>query len=204
MKLEGERTLPGQPEQVWEMLLDPDVLVTAIPGCKKLEKVEEDHYKGGIAAKVGSIQSEYQTTFKITDKHPPERYTIKVEGQGQAGFVNGEARMAMQAEGDEKTRLRYDIDAQVGGRIAQVGQRMIRATATALIDNGFNELRDTMETRLAPGGSRDGAANAQRQAAPGGRQRSELEELWRRIRNFVSAAVAFARALLASEPDSRR
>lgn len=193
--------MPGQPEQVWEMLLDPDVLVTAIPGCQKLEKVEEDHYRGRIAAKVGAIESTYQTTFKITDKAPPERYTIHVEGQGQAGFVNGKAQMAMRPDGDEKTRLRYDIDAQVGGRIAQVGQRMVRATATALIDNGFNELRDAIQTRLAPAPAAGTAGPHRRPAAA---QRPEWQELWRRIRNLVSAAIAFARALLASESDGRR
>ena len=131
MKLNGERTLPGPPDQIWKMLLDPDVLVSAIPGCEKLEKVGEDHYEGVIMAKVGSVQSQYKTTFKIADKNPPHSYRLNVKGQGSAGFVQADVKMEL-APAEGGTRMHYSGDANVGGRIAQVGQRMVNATAETM------------------------------------------------------------------------
>lgn len=174
------------------MLLDPGVLVAAIPGCEKLEQVGQDHYKGLISAKIGSIQSEYQTTFKITDKDPPNRYTLNVEGQGQAGFVNATVEIALQpAEGGEATQMRYDADANVGGRIAQVGQRMVRATATAMIDRGFDDLRVKMEQEQA---SEAGAS----EAAIARAERSQ--SAWTKLRRLLRTAFTFLRALLSPAP----
>jgi carbon monoxide dehydrogenase subunit G len=148
MKLEGERKLPGRPQQIWEMLLDPDVLVSAMPGCENLDRVSEDHYEGRINAKVGSIQSTYNATFKITDKNPPESYVLNVKGRGSAGFVQGDVHMQMDPDGSDHTMLSFSGDVNVGGRIAQVGQRMIRATATAMIDQGFEDLRDRVQQEI--------------------------------------------------------
>lgn len=222
MKLEGERTLPGTPEQLWNLLLDPDVLVAAIPGCKKLEKVEEDHYKGVIAAKIGSIQGQYNTTFQIADKNPPENYTIHVQGQGPSGFVKGEVLMEMEPAGANETTMRYSGEANVGGRIAQVGQRMVGAAAAGLIDKGFSELRLKIEQELATQatppppestGQDDADTNASETAAPApGSQttapppapRAHMASdrpgggLAHKIRSFFSAVGAFLRALLKS------
>jgi carbon monoxide dehydrogenase subunit G len=148
MNLNGERTLPGKPDQIWRMLLDPDVLVSAIPGCEELEKVEEDHYTGVISAKVGSIQSTYNATFKISEKDPPNSYVLNVQGQGSAGFVKGDVKMEMAPEGSAETTLTYSGTANVGGRIAQVGQRMVKATADAMIDQGFEDLRDRIQREV--------------------------------------------------------
>lgn len=170
MKLEGERKLPGRPQQIWEMLLDPDVLVSAMPGCETLDRVSEDHYEGRINAKVGSIQSAYNATFKITDKNPPDSYVLNVKGQGSAGFVQGDVQMQMDAEGSDHTMLRFSGTVNVGGRIAQVGQRMIHATATAMIDQGFEDLRDRVQQELngqAPTGSDAAGAHAEARAADG-------------------------------------
>lgn len=185
MKLEGERTLPGTPEAVWTLLLDPDVLVSAIPGCEKLNRVEEDRYEGVINAKVGSIQSPYKTTFKIFDKHPPERYRLDVQGQGRGGFVKAEIQIQLTPTGD-RTQMRYEGTANVGGRVAQVGQRMIHATATTMTEQGFDNLHDRIE--------REVAASSGAEAAPAPSQNG----LWKRIRSVFKSLRTFLRALFRS------
>lgn len=189
MKLEGERTLPGTPEQVWKLLLDPDILVTAIPGCEKLDRVDEDRYEGVINAKVGSIQSPYKTTFEIADKHPPERYRLDVQGQGRGGFVKAEVQIHL-TSADGRTRMRYEGTASVGGRIAQVGQRMIHATATTMTEQGFDNLHDRIAQEVAtPAGDSAAGTAEEAPAAP------SQPGLWKRIQRVFKALFTFLRAL---------
>lgn len=180
MKLEGERTLPGRPAQLWKLLLDPDVLVAAIPGCERLDTVGDDQYRGVIAAKVGSVQSQYKTTFKITDKDPPHSYRLHVQGQGSAGFVNGQFTMRLEAA-EGNTRMHYSGDANVGGRLAQVGQRMVRATAETMTEKGFSNLRDRIEEEVAP---EQAAAREERERG-----------LWNSVRRVFRTLGTFLRAL---------
>ena len=183
MKLDGERTLPGTPEQLWTMLLDPDVLVAAIPGCEKLDKVGEDHYEGVIMAKVGSIQSQYKTTFKIADKNPPHSYRLNVQGQGSAGFVKADVLMELSPDAGG-TRMHYSGDANVGGRIAQVGQRMINATAETMTEKGFDNLHERVQREV------DGVATGTAGSA------SSSDGLWKRIQDVFKSIRTFIRAFL--------
>lgn len=180
MKLEGERKLPGKPERVWELLQDPDVLVSAIPGCERLEKKSEDHYTGVIEAKVGSIESKYNASFKLHDKNPPQSYRLKVQGQGSAGFVNGDVLMEL-SEADGGTRIRWDGDAQVGGRIAQIGQRMVQATATTMTDKGFNNLRERIQQEV----SQDEGSTVEAPKEKGALDR--IREFFRSVGTFLKA-----------------
>lgn len=183
MKLEGERTLPGTPEQLWTMLLDPDVLVSAIPGCEKLNKVDEDHYEGVITAKVGSIQSQYNTTFKIADKNPPTSYRLNVQGQGSAGFVKANVTMELSPT-ENGTQMRYHGDANVGGRIAQVGQRMINATAETMTEKGFDNLHERVKQEV------DGAAEGASEST------ASSDGFWKRFQSFFKSLRTFLRALI--------
>ena len=128
MKLEGTYTFEASRDTVWDALLDPDVLVKALPGTEKLEKVGENDYKGTIKIKVGPVQGQFQGTVTLTDLKPPETYTMNVNGRGPAGFMKGEGNVRLEAQGDT-TVLHYTGDAQVGGRIASVGQRLIDSTS---------------------------------------------------------------------------
>lgn len=175
--------MPGRPEQVWTLLLDPDVLVSAIPGCEKLDRVGEDEYRGLISAKIGSVQSQYQTKFQITDKDPPTSYKLNVKGQGSAGFVNGTFLMELEAvsDGPSGTRMRYSGEANVGGKIAQIGQRMVRATAETMTDKGFSNLRARIEQEV--GVTAEGTA-------------PQEKGLWDRIQDVFGSVGTFIRALL--------
>lgn len=183
MKLEGERHLPGSPEQLWTLLLDPDVLVSAIPGCETLDRIAEDQYEGLITAKVGSIQSQYKTTFKIEDKNPPRSYRLDVQGQGSAGFVKADVQMEL-TPAEDGTRMRYSGDANVGGRIAQVGQRMINATAETMTEKGFDNLHERVKQEV------DGTPAGEGGAA------SSSGGLWKRFQSLFKSLRTFLRAFI--------
>jgi carbon monoxide dehydrogenase subunit G len=192
MNIDGERTLPGRPEQIWSMLLDPDVLVAAMPGCEALDRVEEDHYTGRISAKVGSIESTYDATFKVTDKDPPDSYKLSVQGKGSAGFVKGDMHMEMEPAGDHETTLHYSGTANVGGRIAQVGQRMVHATATAMIDQGFEDLRARIQQEIdvqkaEAAGDDEAAAQAKEAASEPTGFGAKLKRAFRFLKTFLRA-----------------
>ena len=149
MNIEGESTLPGTPEQLWDLLMDPDILVSAIPGCKKLERTSEDHFQGVIGAKVGPIQSHYTTEFELTDKHYPSDYRILVNGQGPGGYVKGDVLIELIPAGANETKMRHTAEAQVGGKIARIGQRMIQTAANFMIGKSLDALQDRLEQELA-------------------------------------------------------
>ena len=147
MDLKGEQQLIGTPQQIWELLLDPEVLAAIMPGCESLELIEEDHYKGAIKAKIGPVSSQYNSTFKISDKNPPESYNLHIEGQGPGGFVNGDVQISLAAN-DEGTMMAYEGTATVGGKIASIGQRLVETGAKIIIKQGFKALRNEVESRV--------------------------------------------------------
>lgn len=150
MTISGERPLPGAPDALWDLLHDPDILVSAIPGCKKLELVGEDTYRGVIGAKVGPVQSQYTTTFEVQDKDRPNSYRLSIKGQGPGGFVQGNVRIELVPNGDDTTMMRHEGQAQVGGKIARVGQRMVQATANMMVEKSMDALSERVERELTP------------------------------------------------------
>ncbi|ARA93171.1 MAG: hypothetical protein D6685_18720 [Bacteroidetes bacterium] len=141
MKLEGEYTLPGRPEELFDRLQDPDVLVAAIPGCERFERLGDDTYRGVVQARLGPVQSVYTTTFRVHDMNPPHSYRLRMEGQGPGGFVQADVLMELIPQDGDHTTLRYSGEAQVGGKIARLGQRLVQAGAGVIINKGFNDLR---------------------------------------------------------------
>ena len=147
MDLKGEQQLAGTPAQVFELLQDPEILAAIMPGCDELVLVAEDEYEGTIKAKLGPISSTYKTRFKITDKDAPKSYTLHISGQGPGGFVKGETRIDLLQDG-EGTLLRYAGTANVGGRIASIGQRLVESGAKIIIKQGFKSLKKEVEAKV--------------------------------------------------------
>jgi hypothetical protein len=146
MELKGERRLPVPREEAWRALNDPERLRAAIPGCETIERTGEDAYRVVIVAALGPVRAKFNGTLKLEDVMPPERYTLRFEGQGgAAGFAKGSAQVALGDEG-AATLLSYAVNAQVGGRIAQVGQRLVDSAALKLADDFFA----AFERGLAP------------------------------------------------------
>jgi hypothetical protein len=138
MDMTGERRIAAPREQVWAALNDTEVLKSAIPGCDSLIREGETVLKATASLKIGPISAKFGGKVNLLDLDPPNGYRIEGEGQGGvAGFAKGGATVTLEADGDA-TVLRYTVKAQVGGKIAQLGARLIDATAKQMADAFFD------------------------------------------------------------------
>ncbi len=157
MELKGEYRIPAPRETVWKALNDPDVLRQCIPGCQELEQTADDEFAAKVRAKVGPVNATFSGSVKLSDLDPPKGYTISGEGKGgAAGFAKGSAKVALDEQGDE-TVLSYTADAQVGGKMAQLGSRLIQGTAQKMADEFFSNFVE----QVAPGAEAAPAAEAE-------------------------------------------
>jgi carbon monoxide dehydrogenase subunit G len=137
MELKGERLIPATVEATWAALNDPEVLKSCIAGCESMERTGDDAYQAVVAVKVGPVSARFKGNLKMTNVHPPSGYTINFDGQGGvAGFGKGSADVALSPEG-AGTKLSYSAQAQVGGKMAQIGSRLIDAAAAKITDDFF-------------------------------------------------------------------
>lgn len=148
MEMKGEQRIAAPRTKVWEALNDPDILRQCIPGCQSLEK-EGDRMKAAVEIKIGPIGARFNGAVTISDAKPPESYTISGEGQGgTVGNAKGGARVRL-AEVDGGTLLSYEVEAQVGGRLAQLGGPIIDATAKQLAGKFFTKFGEVVEGPVA-------------------------------------------------------
>lgn len=137
MDMTGERLIAAPREAVWVALNDPGILRACIPGCESIEKLSDTEMKAVVNAKIGPISSRFNGRVTLADLDPPNSYTISGEGQGGvAGFAKGGAQVAL-AEEQGATRLRYQVNAQVGGKMAQLGARLIDSVAKSYAETFF-------------------------------------------------------------------
>ena len=145
MKVAGDYNFEAPVGDVWKALLDPVVLAAVMPGCEKLDLVD-DAYVGELNIKVGPVQGKFQGKVILSDVEDERGYTMTVDGRGAPGFVKAKAAVKLTPEG-EQTKMEYDGDAQVGGRIASVGQRLIDASAKAIIKESLEGLNANVKAR---------------------------------------------------------
>src|SRR5262245_33077042 len=139
MEIKGEYKIPASREKVFAALNDPGVLQTCIPGCESLEKVSDTEMKAKVRMRIGPVSASFSGKVMLSDIDPPNGYKISGEGQGgAAGFAKGGAVVALREDAGD-TLLNYNVDAQVGGKIAQVGARLIDGTARKLADEFFGK-----------------------------------------------------------------
>ena len=136
MKLTGTAILPAAPIEVWALLTDPTRLARLLPGCKRLEPSGPHRYKAAVKFGLAAITGDYAGSLEFTDAQPPHSLTLKLEGKGLPGFVKGEGRLELLPKGTQ-TEVRYAGEAQVGGLIASVGQRMIEGAARKIVQQFF-------------------------------------------------------------------
>jgi len=152
MELQGERVIPAPLEATWAALNDPETLKACIAGCESLERSGDDAYVAVVAMKVGPVSARFKGNLKMSNIDPPHGYTIAFDGQGGvAGFGKGSADVKLSAEGAAATRLAYSARATVGGKIAQIGSRLIDATAAKITDDFFKAFAANLEARGVPG-----------------------------------------------------
>jgi carbon monoxide dehydrogenase subunit G len=139
VKVSGTQIIPAAPEQAYAMLQDPAILAKAIPGCGGLEKTGEGDYKLKLKVVLASLGGDFEGRVRLTDPVPPTSFRMIVEGTGKMGFLKGEGVLKL-GPIPEGTEVTYDGDAQIGGKMAAVGNRLIDATAKLLIKRFFQKI----------------------------------------------------------------
>lgn len=158
MDLTQSRVIAAPPEKVWAALVDPEVLKSCIPGCDTMERTGENEYRATVAAKVGPVSARFTGRMQMVDVTPPTGYTLKFDGQGgAAGVASDSAQVTLAPVEGGQTTLSYAVKAQVGGKLAQIGNRLVDGAAMKLADDFFARFSE----RVAP-------ASAEAGAAPGG------------------------------------
>lgn len=148
MKIEGQHLLPAPREQVWAALNDPEVLTKTTPGLKSLTPTGEDTYDASIELAVGPVRGAYLGTVRITDKTPPEKMTIVVEGGGRPGTIRATGAMTLEAQ-DASTLVRYVGDVQITGVLMSVGHRLFGGVAKQMAGEFFKALEREVTRRKA-------------------------------------------------------
>jgi carbon monoxide dehydrogenase subunit G len=145
MTMAGEQLLPAPREKVWAALNDVEVLKQCIPGCESLEKLSDTEFQAIATNKIGPVKARFKGKVRLTDLDPPNGYKISGEGDGGiAGFAKGGATVTL-TEKDGGTLLSYTVEAQIGGKLAQLGQRLINGVAKKLADDFFAKFAETVK-----------------------------------------------------------
>lgn len=144
MTMTGEVRLPASKDVVWAKLNDPEVLKVCIPGCEELSKDDDTHFSAVAKVKLGPVKASFKGKVELYDLDPPNGYRIRGEGEGgMAGFAKGGARVVL-SEVEEGTLLRYEVDAQVGGKLMQLGARLIDSVSKKLAAEFFASFEKTV------------------------------------------------------------
>src|ERR1700688_5327711 len=150
MTMSGEEQLAAPRETVWEKLNDPEVLKVCIPGCQSLEKLSDTEFQAVAVTKIGPVKAKFKGKIRLSDLDPPNGYRISGEGDGGvAGFAKGGATVAL-AEKDGGTLLTYNVEAQIGGKLAQLGQRLVNGAAKKIADDFFKNFAANVAAGSAP------------------------------------------------------
>ena len=145
MELTQSRSIAAPIATVWQGLNDPATLKACIPGCETFEQLSDTEWRAVVASRIGPVQARFTGKVQLEDVKPGEGYTLKFEGQGgAAGFANGEARVSLAPDGAAATTLTYTASARVGGKIAQLGSRLVDGAAAKLADDFFTRFTERM------------------------------------------------------------
>ncbi|HSH44141.1 MAG TPA: carbon monoxide dehydrogenase subunit G [Arenicellales bacterium] len=170
MKLESNRVIQADPGTVWEHLVDVEVLKQCIPGCQSMEQTGDNEYALTMKSKVGPVSATFKGDLKLDDIVEGESYTLNFQGKGgAAGFAKGSAAVRLEPA-EEGTDLHYSVDASIGGKIAQVGQRLVDGAARKMADDFFSNFEQVVapEAPVGAGGGEQAAASGSEVEQAGG------------------------------------
>jgi carbon monoxide dehydrogenase subunit G len=148
MDISGEYTFDAEQKLVWDALLDPNVLGSIMPGGKGFEQVADNQYSGVLEVKVGPVQGTFQGQIKLSDVQAPGSYQMEVEGKGAPGVVKATGQIHLEAR-NHQTFMQYKGTAQIGGRIASVGQRLLDSAARSIIRQSLDALNEYLKVEAA-------------------------------------------------------
>lgn len=143
----GEIKLPGKKEDVFRDLMDSSLLEKCIMGCKKLEIVEDNRYVADLSVGIAAVKGKYDTTIELKDVQSPDGYTIVMHGEGNPGFVDATGYIELEGINEEEILLKYTYEADVGGKVASIGQRMLGGVAKLIINDFFKKAKKELERR---------------------------------------------------------
>jgi carbon monoxide dehydrogenase subunit G len=150
MTVSGTFTFRGPRALVFQLLQDPEVLVTVMPGAQRLAQVGDGRYQGLMKVGLGPVTAaEFSLEVALGDLAPPERFTMAIDSKGTLGFARGTATVALDEQGPEQSVMHYTSELQIGGRIASVGQRVVESAAKAMTARGLQALQQAIDDRLA-------------------------------------------------------
>ena len=195
MDMTGEYRIEAPRDKVWEALNDPEILKQAIPGCDSINKQSDTEMSAKVTVKVGPVKASFTGQVTLSDLDPPNSYRISGEGKGgAAGFAKGGANVSLEPDGDA-TILRYEVNATVGGKLAQLGARLIDGTAKKMANEFFTKFAEVVEAgSAAPAPAGEAAAEAAK-AAPAPAEKEGGVSTWVWVAGIV-IAVVIALALL--------
>ena len=195
MEFTGEYLIAAPRQTVWDALNDPDVLKQCIPGCDALEKTSDTKMSATVTAKVGPVKTTFKGAVTLSDIDPPNGYTISGEGQGgAAGFAKGGAKVVLEDAEGGGTLLRYEVEAMVGGKLAQIGSRLIDATAKKMSRDFFGKFAEMV------GVEETSAVEETAPAAPAAKARDPYGRRWKgySLLTWISGGVLVIFILLAA------
>jgi carbon monoxide dehydrogenase subunit G len=149
VKIQGQHSIQAPREVVWRAIVDPDVLARTLPGLEELKETGPNRFEGIIQLKVGPVQGQFRGTVTLADLSPPESYRLHLKGEGAPGFVDGQGALRLVGEGGATT-IHYEVEAQIGGRIAGVGQRLLDSSARVLTRQALEGLDRQVAALAAP------------------------------------------------------
>ena len=151
MEMKGEQLIPAPQQVVWDALNEPEVLKACVPGCESIEKSGDNEYQVLMVARVGPVSAKFKGKLTLSDINPPSSYSISFEGQGgAAGFAKGSAQVRLSSAGAH-TKLSYEVRANVGGKLAQIGSRLVDAAAKKVADDFFRNFNEKAASLQRPG-----------------------------------------------------
>ncbi|MFP6741667.1 MAG: carbon monoxide dehydrogenase subunit G [Alphaproteobacteria bacterium] len=190
MDISGEVRIPASRQRVWDALFDTEILRQAVPGCQEIEKVSDTEFTAKVVLKLGPVKATFKGKVVLENLDEPNSYTLRGEGQGGvAGFANGEATVTLSDDGDG-TLLRYESHAAVGGKLAQVGQRVIKGASDKLTGEFFTRFSNAVANAPAEAAEQAVEAPAEAAATPEAATPSLAPWAW------GGAVLAFVVALL--------
>jgi hypothetical protein len=144
VKVTGSHLINAPRQRVWQSLNDPGFLKTCLPGCESLEVIGPDQYQAVMTVGIAAVKGKYTGTVTLSEKEPPQRFTMQVQGKGTGGFMQGTGVLEL-SEDPQGTKVTYQGDVQVGGPIASIGQRLLEGVAKLIVGQFFN----AVNTQLA-------------------------------------------------------
>ena len=166
MEMTGEQLIPASQQDTWNALNDPQVLKACIPGCESIERTGDNEYVVLMVARIGPVSAKFKGKLALTDVQPPVSYSMAFEGQGgPAGFAKGGAHVSLSAE-ENQTRLHYEAKANIGGKLAQIGSRLVDAAAKKVSDDFFRNFNERVSAQQESQHAKEALEEGHHEAEP--------------------------------------